>query len=74
MNTSFPLIAVSPSLHSATDATFWRRVAGACHAARDARAAIVAARFAVERQERFGFRLSALTPAIPHVLGLACNP
>ena len=62
------------ALRRAADATFWPRVAGACHAARDAGAAIVAARFAVERQERFGFRLSALMPAIPRVLGVARNP
>ena len=28
----------------------------------------------LRRQERFGFRLSARAFAIPHVLGLACNP
>ncbi len=61
-------------LQRAADATFWPRLAGGCHAARDTGAAIIAAGFAVERQERFVFRPSALMPAVPHILGVARNP
>ena len=61
-------------LQRAADATFWPRVAGGCHAARDTGAAIAAAGFAVEREERFPFRPSALMPAVPHILGVARNP
>ncbi|MEJ7786777.1 MAG: class I SAM-dependent methyltransferase [Solirubrobacteraceae bacterium] len=61
-------------LQHAADATFWPRVAGGCHAARDTGAAIAEAGFAVERQERFAFRPSAIMPAVPHILGVARNP
>ena len=61
-------------LQRAADATFWPRVAGGCHAARDTGATISASGFAVERQERFAFRPSALMPAVPHILGVARNP
>jgi ubiquinone/menaquinone biosynthesis C-methylase UbiE len=56
------------------DATFWPHIAGGCHAARDTSAAIAAAGFVVEQQERFPFKPSPLTPAVPHVLGIARNP
>ena len=56
------------------DTTFCPRVAGGCHAARDTVAAIAAAGFVVEPQERFAFRPSALLPAVPHILGAARNP
>src|SRR3954454_15426670 len=45
--------------------------AAGCHPARDTGAAIVAAGFAIEQCERFGFRGSALEPAIPYILGCA---
>ena len=61
-------------LQRVADATFWPRVAGGCHAARDTGEAIAGAGFDVERQERFGFRPSALMPAVPHILGIARNP
>lgn len=62
------------ALQRAADATFWPRVAGGCHAARDTGAAIAAAGFVVEREERFAFRPSAIMPAVPHILGIARNP
>lgn len=58
----------------AADATFWPRLAGGCHAARDTGAAIAAAGFAVEQEERFPFRPSFVMPAVPHILGVARNP
>lgn len=61
-------------LQRAADATFWPRLAGGCHAARDTAAAIAAAGFVVERQERFAFRPSPLLPGVPHILGIARNP
>lgn len=61
-------------LQRAADATFWPRIAGGCHAARDTAAAIVAAGFAIERQERFAFRPSPLLPGVPHILGVARAP
>lgn len=61
-------------LQRVADATFWPRVAGGCHAARDTGAAIAAAGFAVESQKRFAHRPSTLLPAVPHILGVARNP
>jgi ubiquinone/menaquinone biosynthesis C-methylase UbiE len=56
------------------DATFWPRVGGGCHMARDTLAAIEAAGFEVERSERFPFTPGAPVPAIPHILGVARAP
>ena len=56
------------------DATLWPRLAGGCHAARDTGAAIAAAGFAVEHEERFPFRPSPVMPVVPHILGTARNP
>lgn len=53
------------------DATFWPRVAGGCHLARDTGAAIQAAGFVIERSERFPFTPGAPVPSIPHILGAA---
>ena len=58
----------------AADATFWPRLAGGCHAARDTGAAIAAAGFAVVHEERFPFRPSPVMPAVPHILGIARTP
>jgi len=52
-------------------ATFWPRIAGGCHPARDIGAAIAAAGFTIERCERFPFAASALEPPVPHILGTA---
>lgn len=53
------------------DATVWPRIAGGCHLARDTGAAIRAAGFTVEREQRLAVKTSALEPAIPHLLGVA---
>jgi hypothetical protein len=58
-------------LQRLADATFWPRVAGGCHMARDTAAAIEDAGFAIERIERFPFSPGALVPSTPHILGLA---
>ena len=52
-------------------ATFWPRIAGGCHPARDTAAAIRGAGFEIERCERFPFRAGALDPPVPHILGIA---
>ncbi len=56
------------------DATFWPRVGGGCHMARDTLPAIEAAGFEVERSERFPFTPGAPVPSIPHILGVARLP
>jgi ubiquinone/menaquinone biosynthesis C-methylase UbiE len=53
------------------DATFWPRVGGGCHMARDTLPAIEAAGFEVESSERFPYSPGAPVPAIPHILGAA---
>jgi len=58
-------------LQRLADATFWPRVAGGCHLARDTGAAIEAAGFSVERIERFPFSPGAAVPSLPHILGVA---
>lgn len=49
----------------------WPALSGGCHPARDTVAAIRAAGFAVDAHERFAFRAGAISPPIPHVLGVA---
>jgi ubiquinone/menaquinone biosynthesis C-methylase UbiE len=61
-------------LQRIADATFWPRVAGGCHMARDTLPAIERAGFTVERSERFPFTPGAPVPSIPHVLGVARRP
>jgi len=53
------------------DRTFWPRIAGGCHAARDTAAGITAAGFEVTEQERFAYSPSPFLPAMPHILGRA---
>lgn len=53
------------------DGTFWPRLAGGCHLARDTAAAIEQAGFQIETLERFRFSPAAFLPADPHVLGVA---
>jgi ubiquinone/menaquinone biosynthesis C-methylase UbiE len=53
------------------DATFWPRVAGGCHLARDTGTVIEQAGFQIETFERFRFSPAALLPADPHILGVA---
>ena len=45
-------------------------VAGGCHASRDTAAAITAAGFTIERNERFRFAPGP-GPAVPHIIGVA---
>jgi ubiquinone/menaquinone biosynthesis C-methylase UbiE len=62
---------VPARLQRIADATFWPRVAGGCHMARDTLPAIEAAGFVVERTERFPFTPGVPVPSIPHILGVA---
>lgn len=55
------------------EATFWPRLLGGCHPARDTSAAIVRAGFVIERCERFAFSPVPLFP-MPHILGVARRP
>ena len=61
-------------LQRVADATFWPRVGGGCHLARDTAAAIGRAGFTIERSERFAFTPGAPIPPIPHILGVARRP
>lgn len=61
-------------LQRIADATFWPRVAGGCHMARETQASIERAGFEVERIDRFGFTPGAPVPPIPHILGIARRP
>ena len=56
------------------DATFWPRIAGGCHLARDTRAGIELAGFQIERCERFAFSPAPYLPPAPHILGVARRP
>jgi ubiquinone/menaquinone biosynthesis C-methylase UbiE len=58
-------------LQRVADATFWPRVAGGCHAARDTRSAIEASGFEVDHIRRFAYRASAILPKVDHILGVA---
>ena len=65
---------LSARLQRIADATFWPRVAGGCHMARETQASIERAGFEVERIDRFGFTPGAPVPPIPHILGIARRP
>jgi len=54
-----------------SDATFWPRLAGGCHLARDTTAAIERAGFQIETFERFRYSPAPFLPSDPHVLGVA---
>jgi ubiquinone/menaquinone biosynthesis C-methylase UbiE len=56
------------------DATFWPRVAGGCHMARDTAAEIERAGFQIEACERIAFSPSRFVPPTPHILGVARRP
>jgi ubiquinone/menaquinone biosynthesis C-methylase UbiE len=62
---------IAARLQRLADATFWPRVAGGCHMARDTEAAIERAGFAIEDHRRFPFTPGAPVPSTPHVLGVA---
>jgi ubiquinone/menaquinone biosynthesis C-methylase UbiE len=59
------------ALQRAADATIWPRLSGGCHLARETDRAIEVAGFAIERCERFAFRIPPLDPPKTHVLGVA---
>ena len=61
-------------LERLADATFWPRVAGGCHTARDTAGAIATAGFEVEELDRFGFSPGAPVPPLAHILGRARRP
>lgn len=52
----------------------WQRAAGGCHPNRDTLQSIIAAGFEVRDNERFGFSVQPLTPAVAHILGHAAAP
>jgi ubiquinone/menaquinone biosynthesis C-methylase UbiE len=56
------------------DATFWPRIAGGCHLARDTESEIERAGFQIERCERFHFSPAPFVPSDPHILGVARRP
>ncbi|MGH2865219.1 MAG: class I SAM-dependent methyltransferase [Solirubrobacteraceae bacterium] len=58
----------------AADATFWPRVAGGCHLARDTTTTIESAGFHIETCERFPFSPVPLFPPDPMILGTARRP
>jgi ubiquinone/menaquinone biosynthesis C-methylase UbiE len=56
----------------ALDATFWPRLFGGCHTARDTEQTLIAAGFTIEVRERFSFRPTLLaTPVAPRIIGRA---
>ena len=54
--------------------TVYPRLAGGCHPARDTLSAIRTGGFDVVACRRFGLKLGALQPLIPHILGVARRP
>jgi ubiquinone/menaquinone biosynthesis C-methylase UbiE len=61
-------------LQRIADATFWPRVAGGCHMARDTAPEIERAGFQIESIDRFPFSPGAVVPSMPHILGVARRP
>jgi ubiquinone/menaquinone biosynthesis C-methylase UbiE len=59
------------ALQRAADATLWPRLSGGCHLGRDTERLLEAAGFAIERCDRFTFRIPPLDPPKTHVLGVA---
>lgn len=52
----------------------WGRLMGGCHLNRDNLAAITAAGFTVQDNQRFGFAVQRLNPPLAHILGTATSP
>ncbi|MHB1834793.1 MAG: class I SAM-dependent methyltransferase [Solirubrobacteraceae bacterium] len=52
------------------DASLWPHVAGGCHMARDTGAAIRAAGFEIEREQRLAVKTGRVQPGVPHLLGV----
>jgi ubiquinone/menaquinone biosynthesis C-methylase UbiE len=65
---------LAAGLQRLADATFWPRVGGGCHLARDTAVAIERAGFTIESSKRFSFTPGAPIPPIPHILGVARRP
>jgi len=66
---------VGATIQKGLDATIWPRVAGGCHCARDAAAAILAAGFLIESERRLAMRpLWLPLPVTPQVIGIARRP
>ena len=59
------------ALQRAGDATVWPRLSGGCHLARETDRLIEEAGFAIERCERFTFRIPPVDPPKTHILGVA---
>jgi len=59
------------ALQRAADATVWPRLSGGCHVARATDRLIETTGFAIERCERFTFRVPPLDPPKTHILGVA---
>jgi ubiquinone/menaquinone biosynthesis C-methylase UbiE len=59
------------AVQRAADATVWPRLSGGCHLARETDRLIEAAGFAIERCDRFAFRIPPVDPPKTHVLGVA---
>jgi ubiquinone/menaquinone biosynthesis C-methylase UbiE len=55
-------------------ATFWPRITGGCHPARDTKEAIAKSGFRIEKIQEFRFSPGAPMPAVPHILGTARRP
>ncbi len=58
-------------LQRAADITIWPRLSGGCHLARETERLIEQAGFAIDRCERFSFRVPPLDPPKTHILGVA---
>ena len=52
----------------------WGRFMGGCHLNRDTLAAITAAGFTLQDNQRFGFAVQRLNPPLAHILGTATSP
>lgn len=65
---------VTARLQRFADATFWPRIGGGCHMARDTHAAIEPAGFEIEEVERFPFSPGPPVPSLPHIRGIARRP
>lgn len=63
--------ALPAMLMRAADATFWPRVAGGCHMARDTASAIERAGFEIIECERSPLSMTPLDPPKPHIRGRA---
>jgi hypothetical protein len=59
------------AVQRAADATVWPRLSCGCHLGRETDRLIEVAGFAIERCERFSFRIPPLDPPKTHVLGIA---